>query len=56
MLEGGADEIEAQCLALLGYAYTIGESLLHDVITEEQIAQCRGHILSQQIGALKDDA
>ncbi|TAJ74047.1 MAG: TetR/AcrR family transcriptional regulator [Phenylobacterium sp.] len=54
MVEGGAGEADAQSLALLGYAYTIGESLLQDVITQEQIAQCRGHILDQQIGALKD--
>lgn len=52
LLEGGAEPAEADYLALLGYAYSIGESLLHDVITEDQISRCRGHILSQQIAAL----
>lgn len=54
MIEGGAEESQARFLGLLGYAYTIGESLLHEVITEEQVRDCRAHILEVQIAALKD--
>lgn len=56
MIEGGADESVARYLGLLGYAYTIGESMLQEVITEEQVRNCRAHILGAQIGALKDPA
>jgi AcrR family transcriptional regulator len=52
LLEGGAEPAEAEYLALLGYAFSIGESMLHDVITEDQITRCRGHILKEQIGVL----
>ncbi|MCI3132226.1 TetR/AcrR family transcriptional regulator [Phenylobacterium aquaticum] len=54
MIEGGTEESQARFLGLLGYAYTIGESLLHEVITEEQVRDCRAHILEVQIAALKD--
>jgi len=53
MMEGGADETEARYLGLLGYAYTIREAMLQEVITEAQIRSCRAHILNQQIEALK---
>jgi AcrR family transcriptional regulator len=54
MLEGGATQADAEYLAMLGYAYTIGESVLHHVMTDEQIERCRAHILAAQIGALQD--
>lgn len=56
MLEGGARRADAEYLALLGYAYTIGESLLSGVMSEAQIEACRSHILKAQLAALKTRA
>lgn len=48
ILDAGAAETEAGYWALVGYAYTLGESLLRDGMTDKQIAECRSRLLWAQ--------
>lgn len=45
---------EAETLAFVSYAYTIGESLIREQMTDEQIAKCRVRVLSYQLAGLTD--
>lgn len=45
---------EAETLAFVSYAYTIGESLIRDQMTDEQIAKGRVRVLSYQLAGLTD--
>ena len=45
---------EAETLAFVNYAYTIGESLIRDVMTDEQIAKCRVRVLSYQLAGMTE--
>lgn len=52
MLEGGATPGDAEHLAFLGYAYSLGEALLRDVASEEVLERCRDLIRDAQVAAL----
>lgn len=45
---------EAETLAFVSYAYTIGESLIREQMTDEQIAKGRVRVLSYQLAGLTD--
>jgi AcrR family transcriptional regulator len=54
--EGGASVEEAESLSLLSYAYAIGESLLQNVVTDDQVARCRAFVLNAQFATFSDEA
>src|SRR5579871_126783 len=45
---------EAETLAYVNYAYTIGEALIRDVMTDQQIAKCRVRVLSYQLAGMTE--
>jgi AcrR family transcriptional regulator len=47
---------EAAYWALIGYAYTIGESMLRANMTDEQIFECRRRLLETQVNQFKKRA
>ncbi|MBN9052008.1 MAG: TetR/AcrR family transcriptional regulator [Rhizobiales bacterium] len=44
----GADKNEADYWSMIGYAYTLGESLLREGMTDKQISECRARLLKAQ--------
>lgn len=47
-------EQEADTLAFVSYAYTIGESLIRDLMSDQQLAKCRVRILSFQLSGMTE--
>jgi AcrR family transcriptional regulator len=45
---------EAETLAFVSYAYTIGESLIRDLMSDQQIAKCRVRVLSYQLTGMTE--
>jgi AcrR family transcriptional regulator len=45
---------EAETLAFVSYAYTIGESLIRELMSDQQIAKCRVRILSYQLSGMTE--
>jgi AcrR family transcriptional regulator len=45
---------EAETLAFVSYAYTIGESLIRDLMSDQQIAKCRVRVLSYQLSGMTE--
>lgn len=48
LIDAGMPTVEADYWALIGYAYTVGESLLRATMTDNQIVECRTRLLSAQ--------
>ncbi|MGE0063158.1 MAG: TetR/AcrR family transcriptional regulator [Xanthobacteraceae bacterium] len=48
LLDAGMPKTEASHWSLMGYAYTLGESLLREVLTDQQIYECRSRFLMAQ--------
>jgi AcrR family transcriptional regulator len=46
--DAGMPEAEAAHWSLLGYAFTLGESLLRDKLSDQQIQECRSRLLIAQ--------
>lgn len=46
--EAGAESAESRYWALIGYAYTLGESLLRERMTDQEILECRSRLLKSQ--------
>lgn len=45
---------EAETLAFVSYAYTIGESLIRELMSDQQIAKCRVRVLSYQLAGMTE--
>ena len=45
---------EAETLAFVSYAYTIGESLIRELMSDQQIAKCRVRVLSYQLSGMTE--
>jgi AcrR family transcriptional regulator len=54
ILDAGAAEQEAGYWSYIGYAYTLGESLLRDGMTDDQIKECRARLLQAQSATFAD--
>jgi hypothetical protein len=48
LIDAGMVKSEAQYWALIGYAYTLGESMLRANMTDHQILECRSRLLATQ--------
>lgn len=55
-LDAGASKADARVWALLGHAYILGEALLRETMTDEEIAACRGKLLETQFASLRGRA
>ena len=51
--DAGADSKEARFWALIGYAYTLGESLLRERMSDQEIQECRARLLESQSTSFK---
>jgi AcrR family transcriptional regulator len=49
LADASMPEDEAEYWALIGYAYTIGESMLRTIMSDEQIVDCRARLLETQL-------
>jgi AcrR family transcriptional regulator len=49
LADASMPEDEAQYWALIGYAYTVGESMLRSNMSDEQIVACRARLLETQL-------
>ena len=52
LTEANMDPAEADYWALIGYAYTLGESLLRTRMDDAQIIECRSRLLKSQIATI----
>lgn len=51
--EAGAESAESRYWALIGYAYTLGESLLRERMSDQEILECRSRLLKSQSTVFK---
>jgi AcrR family transcriptional regulator len=49
LADASMPEDEAAYWALIGYAYTVGESMLRSIMSDEQIIACRARLLETQL-------
>jgi AcrR family transcriptional regulator len=56
LVDVGMPAAEAEQWARIGYAYTIGESLLRERMTDQQILECRTRLLDMQSAGLPSQA
>jgi AcrR family transcriptional regulator len=52
LLNAGMSKAEASHWSLMGYAYTLGESLLRENLSDQQIFECRSRLLMAQVHLL----
>jgi AcrR family transcriptional regulator len=52
--EAGAAKSDARIWAYIGHAYILGESLLREAMTDEEIAACRSQLLEAQFRTFKE--
>ena len=55
-VQAGHSKGDARTWALLGHAYILGEALLRDSMSDDEIAASRSALLDAQFGSLKRPA
>ena len=55
-LQAGHTKADARIWALMGHSYILGESLVRDSMTDDEIATCRSKLLETQFASLKPGA